>query len=84
MSEALKDLASYLAEKLGGKISESVLAYGELTLTIPVDDLVNEGVDGSLAHRVSLALAWDSDTEPTRRRTERCRTGALPHRALPH
>lgn len=41
MSEALKDLASYLAEKLGGKISESVLAYGELTLTIPVDDLVS-------------------------------------------
>ncbi|RUM99698.1 NADH-quinone oxidoreductase subunit C [Pseudaminobacter arsenicus] len=41
MSEALKDLASYLAEKLGGKISESVLAYGELTLSIPADDLIS-------------------------------------------
>jgi NADH-quinone oxidoreductase subunit C len=41
MSEALKDLASYLAEKLGGKIAESVLAYGELTLTISPDDLIS-------------------------------------------
>ncbi|MGB3389663.1 MAG: NADH-quinone oxidoreductase subunit C [Pseudaminobacter sp.] len=41
MSEALKDLASYLAEKLGGKIGESVLAYGELTLSVSAADLVS-------------------------------------------
>jgi NADH-quinone oxidoreductase subunit C len=41
MSEALKDLASYLAEKLGSKIAESVLAYGELTLTVSPDDLIS-------------------------------------------
>lgn len=41
MSEALKDLASYLAEKLGGKIGESVLAYGELTLSVSAADLIS-------------------------------------------
>jgi NADH-quinone oxidoreductase subunit C len=41
MSEALKDLASYLAEKLGSKIAESVLAYGELSLTVSPDDLIS-------------------------------------------
>ena len=40
MSEALKDLASYLVEKLGGKIADSVLAYGELTLTVSAGDLI--------------------------------------------
>lgn len=40
MSEALKDLASYLAEKLGSKIRESVFAYGELTLSIAAADIV--------------------------------------------
>lgn len=41
MSEALKDLAVYLGEKLGTRIQESVLAYGELTVTVGVNDIVD-------------------------------------------
>ncbi len=41
MSEALKDLAAYVAEKLGADIEESVLAYGELTLTVQPADIVD-------------------------------------------
>lgn len=41
MSEALKDLAAYLAEKLGARLQESVLAYGELTVTVAVNDIVD-------------------------------------------
>lgn len=41
MSEALKDLAVYLGEKLGARIQESVLAYGELTVTVGVSDIVD-------------------------------------------
>ena len=41
MSEALKDLGVYLGEKLGARIQESVLAYGELTVTVGVSDIVD-------------------------------------------
>lgn len=41
MSEALKDLAAYLAEKLGGKIGEPIFAYGELTLSVEPGDIVD-------------------------------------------
>ena len=41
MSEALKDLAAYIAEKLDADIEESVLAYGELTLTVKATDIVD-------------------------------------------
>ncbi|MEP9371709.1 NADH-quinone oxidoreductase subunit C [Mesorhizobium sp. KR1-2] len=40
MSEALKDLAAYLAEKLAGKIGEAELAYGELTISVEPDNIV--------------------------------------------
>lgn len=40
MSEALKDLAAYLDEKLGARVEESVLAYGELTITVAPNDIV--------------------------------------------
>jgi len=40
MSEALNELAGYLKEKLGDKITDAVLAYGELTLVVPVDAIV--------------------------------------------
>lgn len=40
MSEALNDLAGYLGEKLGAKLKESVVAYGELTITVEPDDLI--------------------------------------------
>ncbi|MEP9396170.1 NADH-quinone oxidoreductase subunit C [Mesorhizobium sp. KR2-14] len=40
MSEALKDLAVYLAEKLGARIGETVLAYGELTISVAPEDIV--------------------------------------------
>jgi len=41
MSEALTDLAAYLAEKLDGKIDESILAYGELTLVVDLSNIVS-------------------------------------------
>lgn len=41
MSEALKDLAAYLAEKLGNKIGEPVFAYGELTISVEPGDIVD-------------------------------------------
>lgn len=40
MSEALTDLSAYLRERLGGKVANAVLAYGELTLTVEPADLV--------------------------------------------
>ncbi|MGB3380741.1 MAG: NADH-quinone oxidoreductase subunit C [Rhodanobacter sp.] len=40
MSESLKDLAAYLAEKLDGKIGDALLAYGELTITVEPADIV--------------------------------------------
>ena len=41
MSEALTDLAAYLAEKLGAKIAEPVIAYGELAVTVEPHDLID-------------------------------------------
>lgn len=41
MSEALNDLSAYIAEKLGARIQEAVVAYGELTLTVEPDDVVH-------------------------------------------
>ncbi len=40
MSEALNDLSAYLGEKLPGKIQDSKLAYGELTVTVEPGDLI--------------------------------------------
>ena len=40
MSEALKDLSAYLAEKLGKQIEKSVLAYGDVTLTVDANDII--------------------------------------------
>ncbi|MDH6232587.1 NADH-quinone oxidoreductase subunit C [Mesorhizobium soli] len=41
MSESLKDLSAYLAEKLAGKIVETVLAYGELTISVEPANIVD-------------------------------------------
>lgn len=41
MSEAMNDLAAYLGEKLGGKIAASLVAYGELTITVEPHDLID-------------------------------------------
>jgi len=40
MSEALKDLAAYVSEKLDGRIEEAAIAYGDLTLTVAAGDIV--------------------------------------------
>ena len=40
MSEALNDLSAYLAEKLGGRLDKAVVAYGELTLSVEANDIV--------------------------------------------
>lgn len=40
MSEALSDLAAHLREKLGDAVLESVLAYGELTVTVAAEAIV--------------------------------------------
>ena len=34
MSEALSDLAAHIREKLGDAVLDSVVAYGELTVTV--------------------------------------------------
>ncbi len=41
MSEALHDLAGYLAEKLGAKAGTSEVLFGELTVTVAVADIVD-------------------------------------------
>jgi NADH-quinone oxidoreductase subunit C len=41
VSEALNDLASYLREKLDGKIAGAVVAYGELTVTVEPGDILD-------------------------------------------
>jgi len=41
MSEALKDLGSYIQEKLTGRVQESIVAYGELTLVVEPADIVD-------------------------------------------
>lgn len=40
MSEALKDLAAYLQERLGGKIEDHAIDFGELTLFVTGGDIV--------------------------------------------
>jgi NADH-quinone oxidoreductase subunit C len=40
MSEALKELSAYLAEKLGAKVQDAALAYGELSVTVDPADIV--------------------------------------------
>jgi len=40
MSEALNDLAAYVGEKLPGKIQESLVAYGELTIVVAPADII--------------------------------------------
>ena len=40
MSEALKDLAAYLAEKLDGQIRDAQVAFGELTVVVEPADIV--------------------------------------------
>jgi NADH-quinone oxidoreductase subunit C len=41
MSEALSDLAAHVREKFGDAVLESVLAYGELTVTVAVESIVS-------------------------------------------
>lgn len=41
MSEALKDLAAYITEKLDAQIQDAVVAYGELTLIVESGDIVD-------------------------------------------
>ena len=41
MSETLTDLATHIAEKLGAKGGASNIAYGELTLTVAVADILD-------------------------------------------
>ncbi|KFB10401.1 NADH-quinone oxidoreductase subunit C [Nitratireductor basaltis] len=41
MSEALKDLAAYITEKLDAQIQDAVVAYGELTLIVEAGDIVD-------------------------------------------
>jgi NADH-quinone oxidoreductase subunit C len=41
MNEALNDLAAYLQEKLDGEVESAVVAYGELTVTVDLDDLLD-------------------------------------------
>jgi NADH-quinone oxidoreductase subunit C len=40
MADALEDLADYLKDKLGETVKDSVLAYGELTVTVDAGDLI--------------------------------------------
>ncbi len=40
MSEALKDLAAYLSEKLDRQIEETAIVHGELTLHVAADDIM--------------------------------------------
>ncbi len=41
MSEALHDLAGYIAEKLGARSGSSEVRFGELSLTVAVSDIVD-------------------------------------------
>ncbi len=40
MSEVLNDLAAHISGKLGDKVAEADIAYGELTLHVEADDIV--------------------------------------------
>ncbi|MBO6719496.1 MAG: NADH-quinone oxidoreductase subunit C [Rhizobiaceae bacterium] len=39
--EALKDLAAYVEEKLGGRVQETAVAFGELTLEVDAGEIVD-------------------------------------------
>ena len=41
MTQALNELSTYLGEKLSGRIGETVLAYGELTVSVEPGNLVD-------------------------------------------
>ncbi|MCT7375804.1 NADH-quinone oxidoreductase subunit C [Chelativorans salis] len=41
MSEALKDLAAYITEKLDAQIQDAMIAYGELTLFVEAGDIID-------------------------------------------
>ncbi|WP_163269637.1 NADH-quinone oxidoreductase subunit C [Chelativorans alearense] len=41
MSEALKDLAAYITEKLDAQIQDAMVAYGELTLFVEAGDIID-------------------------------------------
>jgi NADH-quinone oxidoreductase subunit C len=41
MSEALKDLANYIEEKLDGRIQDWIVAYGELSLFVEAGDIID-------------------------------------------
>ncbi|MFC6488540.1 NADH-quinone oxidoreductase subunit C [Nitratireductor sp. GCM10026969] len=41
MSEALKDLAAYITEKLDAQIQDAMVAYGELTLFVEPGDIID-------------------------------------------
>ncbi len=41
MSEALRDLAGYIEERLDGKIGPALVAHGELTLAVAAGDIVD-------------------------------------------
>lgn len=39
--EALRDLSSYIAEKLDGRVGAALVAHGELTLSVDRDDIID-------------------------------------------
>jgi len=41
MSEALQNLSTHIAGKFGDKIAKAEIAYGELTVTVAADDIVD-------------------------------------------
>jgi len=41
MSEALRELESYVAEKLGERVAASTVAYGDLTIEVAAGDIVD-------------------------------------------
>ncbi|ESX92727.1 NADH-quinone oxidoreductase subunit C [Mesorhizobium sp. LNJC403B00] len=40
MAASLSELSTYLGEKLPGRVSDAVLAYGELTISVATDNLI--------------------------------------------
>jgi NADH-quinone oxidoreductase subunit C len=41
MTEALKDLAAYVAEKMDGRVQDSFIEFGELTLLVEGGDILD-------------------------------------------
>lgn len=41
MSEALRDLSGYIRERLGSKVQDAIVAFGELTLVAEPNDIVD-------------------------------------------